>query len=303
MKSRNTKWTVLATLILAGASQADEERFDVDFNAGVGARYDSNVAIVELDSSAGEADAATLLEAGLGLKAAINEHLSLKLAYDYSGTRYREFSEFDLDLHHGHASIAVRSGAVDGGLAYDRFEGVLSGDDYLVQTQVSPSIARLFGTRFYLRGAYTRADKEFATLTERDATSDAMRVDAYLLFDGMSHYMALSAQSASEDALGSDFDFDGTMGQLSWGYRFDRPGTDIRLKAQLRIEQRDYDALLPDSDRNRVDDRMRAKLALEIPFTEHVSVGASVERTRNESGRAEANLDRTVYAMEFGVAF
>lgn len=303
MNTCNWKWTALAALIIGGASQADDSRFDVDFNAGFGAKYDSNVAIVELDNSAGEADSATVLEAGLGFKAAIGDHVSLKVAYDYSGTRYREFSGFDLDLHHGHASLALRSGALDSALAFDRFEGVLSGEDYLVQTQVSPSIARLFGTRWYLRGAYTRADKEFATLSERDATSDALRVDAYLLIDGMDHYLSFAVQSASEDAVNADYDFDGAMGQLSWGYRFDLPSADIKLKAQLRYERRDYDALLPESTEQRVDDRMRAKLSLEIPFTEHVSVGASVEETRNESGLAGADLDRTVYAMEFGVAF
>lgn len=296
-------WLALAGLLANVTARADDQRFDVDFNAGFAAKHDSNVAIVELDSSAGEADVASVYDAGLSVKARIGRDFALKVGYDYSGTRYREFSEFDLDLHHAHTSLTMRKGSTDTTIAFDRFNGVLDGEDYLTQTQVSPSIARLFGTRWYLRGAYTRADKSFATLDDRNATSDAMRADAYLLFDGMNHYLAVGVQTQAEEAINAEHTFDSVMTQLSWGYRVDLPSIEVMLKAQLRFEERDYAEFVLDSGETRVDDRTRARLEATIPFSRHVSVGASVERTSNTSGLAAANLDRTVYAMEFGVAF
>ena len=297
------KGSALATLLIGAPGLADDQRFDFDFNAGIGAAYDSNVALLELDSNAGEADAATELEAGLGMTARIGGDFRLKAGYDYSATRYRRFSDFDLAMHHGHVSLTMRKGPVDSAVAVDRFEAVLSGQEYLTQTQVSPSISRLFVGRWYLRGAVTRADKSFSALDERDATSDALRIDAYLLLDGMQHYVAISAQVLNEDAVAAAYDYESAMGQLGWGYRFDRPAADIDLKVQLRYERREYGGVILESGRTRVDERIRAGLEVAIPFSEHVSVTASVEHTRNTSGIVDANVDRVVYAMEFGVAF
>ena len=293
----------LALALVSTTGFASDKRFDFDFTAGAGAKYDTNVAIVELDNSAGEPDTVATFEAALGMKARLGDSVTLDLGYDYSGTRYREFSEFDLDLHHGHASLSFRSGAWDSALTFDYFDGVLAGEDYLAQTLISPSISRLFGTRWYLRGAYTRSDKTFSTFGERSAVADALRVDAYLLLDGMSHYFALSAQALAEDAYSTEYDYDSTMAQLAWGYRFDAARNPIKLKTALRYEQRNYNAVILEAGGHRVDDRLRARLAATIPFSEHVSLGASVEVTHNTSGLAEANLDRTVYAMEFGVSF
>lgn len=289
--------TILVSLAVATAGHAEQPRVDFGFEAALAGKYDSNVALVELDSSAGEADTATALEAAITLTVNLDGGFRLETGYDYSGTRFREFTDFDLDLHHGRVAMGLRRRGFDSAVAVDRFAGLLDGEGYLVQTQVSPSIARLFGRRWYLRAAYTRADKSFDQAAERGATADAVRLDAYLLIDGMDHYLAAAATRTSEEALDSAFDFDSVSGQLTWGYRIAMPRTELRLRAQLRYEQRAYTALL------REDDRMRAGLTLTVPLSQHVSIGASVDHTRNESDADAVSLDRTVYAMEFGVAF
>ena len=295
--------TALAAVLAGSGAFADDRRVDFDFNLGVGASYDTNVALIELDSNAGEPDAVALLEAGLGARVRLGENFRLATSYDFSATRYREFSDFDLDLHHGHLSLTRSKGLFDGAIAIDYFEGVLSGEDYLTQTQLSPSVSRLFGSRWFLRGAYARGDKAFATQQERNARSDALRFDTYLLLDGMDHYVALSAQALAEDARSADYDFGSVMGQLSWGYRIDNPRNDVNLKASLRFERREFDSVMLESGRMRSDDRLRARVAATIPLSEHATVAASIERTQNTSGLPSANLDRSVYTVEYGVAF
>ena len=296
-------WAGLAAALLAAPVHAGEDRVDFDFNAGVGARYDSNVALLDLDASAGEPDAATELSAGLGVTIRPGGDLLAKFGYNFSGTRYREFSEFDLDLHHGYASLTLRKGLTDATIGVDHFSGILDGEDYLTQTQVSPSISRLFGTRWYLRGAYIRADKEYAQLTERNAVSDGVRGDVYLLLNGMRHYIALGAQAKSEHAQSADFDYESTMGQLKWAYTIDTASTEIELQTRVQFERRDYTTATLESGEARIDDRLRYKLAAAMPFSEYVSLSLSVEHTDNTSGLAEANIDRTVYAMELEVGF
>lgn len=301
--TKTFRWAALAATLISAPGLADDKRLDFDFDASVAAKYDSNVALVELDSNAGEPDTATVAQARIGTSAKLGGNFLLKAGYDFSATRYRDFAGFDLDLHHGHLSLTMRKGPTDSSIAIDRFEGVLSGDDYLAQTQVSPSISRIFGSRWYLRGALTRADKSYAVLEERDARSDAVRFDTYLLLDGMKHYVALGAQALSEDARNDEHDFDSAMAQLSWFYRAELSSMDIELKTQLRHEIRDYDAVILESGQPRADDRTRITLAATVPLSDYFSVGASVEHTSNASALAEANLERTVYAMKFGVAF
>lgn len=305
MNTRNTiqLWTVLAVFLIGAPASAGEKPVEFDFNAGVGARYDSNVALIDLDASAGQPDAASELTAGLGMTIRPGGDLLLNLGYNYSGTRYREFSAFDLDLHQGHASLTLRKGLTDSTIAVDHFSGILDGEDYLTQTQVSPSIARLFGTRWYLRGAYVRADKDYADLTDRSTVSDAVRGDAYLLLNGMQHYLALGVQARSEDALNADFDYDSTMGQLKWAYTIMTSTTEIELQTRVQFERRDYTTATLESGEARIDDRLRTRVAATFPFSDYVSLATSVEHTDNTSGLAEANIDRTVYAMELKIEF
>ncbi|MDX1509334.1 MAG: hypothetical protein R3358_13695, partial [Woeseiaceae bacterium] len=60
-------WALLAASLAGAPAIAREKPVDVDFNAAVGARYDSNVALLDLDASAGEPDSASELSAGLGV--------------------------------------------------------------------------------------------------------------------------------------------------------------------------------------------------------------------------------------------
>ena len=292
--------SVLLAAVAEGACRAEGHPVDMDFSAAAGMKHDSDVAVVELDSRTSESDAAVVLEAGLGMQATLTNVVDVELAYDYVGTDYRDVPEFDLDLHHAHAHASVTVGNTDAALAVDRFAGILAGHDYLVLTQVSPSVSRLFGTRLFLRGAYIRAEKSYAELTARDATSDALRSDVYMLFDGMDHFVALGVQITSEDAADAGYDYAGATGTLTWGHRFALARTDVRLNAQLRYEQREYRGATQDSGETRFDERIRARLDVTIPFSDHVWAVAWIEHTDNDSTFADAVLDRSVYGLKFG---
>jgi hypothetical protein len=294
---------VLAAFLLADVSHAGDKRFDFRFDARVGGQYDSNVALIDLDSSSGEPDLSTRVEAGIGVKAKLTNDTSISFAYDYSGTDYATYSEYDLDLHHGRVTLNSRFQAFDAGLSVDRYDGALDGEDYLSLTQVSPSIARLFGTRWYLRGAWLRTQKTYATLASRDADMTAFRGDVYFLLDGMRRYLAFGTQLGDENAFDAAYDFDSTQATLTYGRELGFSATDVRLKVQLRYEERDYTAAVPNEGESRLDRRLRMKIGTTFPFSEHVSLETWLEHTHNESNTAEANLDRTIAAMELAVSF
>lgn len=293
----------LALLAITGHARAEEGQFDFSFDATVGGQYDSNVALVDLDSNAGEPDLSMLLEAGVGIKTKLTDRTSLKLGYDYAGTNYLTYSEFDLALHHGHVSVATRLDKFDAGLSLDRYEGLLSGEDYLSLTQLSPNISRLIGEHWYLRGALLLTDKSYATVEARDATANALRTDIYYLVDGLRHYVALGTQFTGEDAMDAAYDFDGTQAILTYGRQVQWLTTDVDLKAQFRYEQRDYAGPNYAGQSTRRDQRMRLRLSTSFPFSEHVSLDTWLEHSHNQSTLEEANLDRTIIGTEISVSF
>lgn len=293
----------LALLAITGHARAEEGQIDFSFDATLGGQYDSNVALVDLDSNSGEPDLSTLLEAGIGFKADLTDRTSLKLGYDYAGTNYMTYSEFDLALHHGHLSVATRLDKFDAAISLDRYEGLLSGEDYLSLTQLSPNVSRLFGEHWYLRGAVMLTDKSYATVEARDATASAVRTDIYYLVDGLRHYVALGTQFTAEDAMDAAYDFDGTQAIFTYGRQVQWLTTDVDLKAQFRYEQRDYAGSIADEQATRRDKRMRLRLSTSFPFSDHVSLDTWLEHSHNQSTLEEANLDRTIIGTEISVSF
>lgn len=296
-------FTVLLAMLLHVDVLAAERgvKFDVEATAGV--ESDSNVGIVELDNTSGEADQATVLTAGAKLSIPIGKPLTLRVGYDYSDTSYQQFSEFDLGLHHALAEIAFSNRHIDTALTADRYEGVLDGEQYLTFNQVSPSVAKLIGNRVYLRAAYITSSKEYDQLSTRNADGTAARLDSYLLLNGMDHYLSLGLQQGSEDALDDELDYDGMQTTFAYGYKLRLPLMQLNLKAQLRYEQRDYANVTASIDMRRSDTRLRKALTASIPFNDHVHLTGSIEHTDNDSNLESAVIDRMVYGIGLKLTF
>jgi hypothetical protein len=162
MKMQNRILATALMLLPALPVMAGEKGPDFGFKASAGYQYDSNVNVAELDTNTGEADSALLLNAGVDAALPLTKNLSFNVGYDYSQTSYQEFPAFDVAMHHGLAELAYDIAGFNTGLTFDRFDVRLDGDRFLEIDQVSPSVARLFGETFYLRGAFTRAGKRYA---------------------------------------------------------------------------------------------------------------------------------------------
>ncbi len=294
-------------VLLAGAfacagAHADDNRVQFVFDASAGLEYDNNVALQDLDSSTGEADTATVLEAGLQMIVALGESSRFRIGYDVSATAYEEFSAYDLTLHHLAAELS-RRGPVDLAVAVDHFDGVLDGEDYVTFTQVSPNVSRLFGERLFLRGAYVAADKEYASLASRNADSDALRVDSYWLLDGMQRYWSVGLQKSSDDATDPELDFEAAQIGITYAHSFGSPSVTLQVKTRLRYEEREYQNVTQSIGAKRRDRRWRGGISARIPFNEHVLLEADVEATDNTSNLDSAVLEKLTFGLGLAVSF
>ncbi|MBT8100618.1 MAG: hypothetical protein KJO82_12755 [Gammaproteobacteria bacterium] len=307
MNTWNTRFALIAlfTSWIAGTplAQAGDWQFTADASAG--ASYDNNVGIEDLDTNAQEADSIVELSAGGSVSYTPTEQpFSLRVGYDYSGTSHSRFQDFDLDLHHAVAAIDYRHAGFDAALTFDQYVGVLDGANYVSISQVSPSIGRLFGESLYVRAAWLASTRDYDVLTERSANNSAGRIDTYLLFDGLDRYLSLSLQTIDEDARASEFDYEGFKTGVGYTHTFALSSMRLKLKSGLRFEDRTYAASAAEgTDEARTDQRWRATLGAEVPFSEHVSIHGMLEHTNNASSLESARLNKFSAGLELRVSF
>lgn len=293
----------VASVVAAKPAFAAADRPTIRFNAGAGYQYDSNVNVADLDTNTGEADNALLLGLGLEAKFPLGNRLSFTAGYGYDSTTYQAFSDFDLAIHHLQAVANYKLAGFDTAVTLDHVSARLDGDSYLDATQVAPSLARLFGERLYLRGSIVGAEKSYTANEARKADNDALRADAYILFDGMQRYLALSHVRDSEDALASEFDYDGMRSKLTYGHRLEIGRAKVDLKTHLQFENRDYPEVTDSSGAPRRDERLRAGLCAAVPLSQRLELRGEAEYANNRSNLAAADFDETVYSLNIGASF
>ena len=285
-------------LLVARAAVAGNEPA-VDFRASAGYQYDSNVGVAEIDTNTGEADNAAVLEVGIDGRVPLSDGLAMTLGYGYLQTTWESFGEFDTALHRLQGELAWRTRHVDAGLALRHFAARLDGDRFFDLRQVSPSVGRLFGDSLYLRGAYTRGDKAFVGRDERDAVNDAVAADAYLLLDGMRHYLSAGLRFENEDAAGDAFDYDGRRLRFGYGRRLDA----FEVKARVQFDELDYLGTGEDAEAARRDRRLRGGLSLRVPAGEHFAIEGEALRSINSSNVADYDFDEFVVTLTLAAAF
>lgn len=285
------------------AVAAAESKPMFGFNAGVGYQYDSNVNIAQLDTNTGEADSALTYELGLDGDIPITDKLSLNIGYGYSKTAYQDFSGFDLGLHQGSAQLGYRIGRFDTAIALRHFVVMLDNERFMNIRQVSPSVSRLFGETFFMRAAYTTAEKTYEENVERDAVNDAIGADAYFLLDGMKQYVAFGIEAASENTLDAELDYDGTRLKATYGHQLQWLSRDLDFKARVQMENRDYANVTESIGTPRRDERFRASLSAGLPLSETFSLEGEAAYADNASNLDSAAYDETVFSVNLTAAF
>jgi hypothetical protein len=239
---------------------------------GAGGQYDSNVAVDELDLSSNESDYAVLLEAGLGLTQTFSEAAELDLWYDFSQSKYDEFSEVDQQSHFFGADLSVDVGPADLGLTGFHIRSSLDGDDFLALSRISPYVSGFIAKGWFARGAYLYSDKEIDISPGRDAEAHIGEADLYYFRDGTRSYFSIGYKYRNEDAVAARFDYSGHSVKLRYVQRFDWLGINQRLELSWRYLNRDYSSVTPSIGEKREDRRQTARMELKLPLNERATV-------------------------------
>jgi hypothetical protein len=261
----------------------------------VGAEYDSNVSIEEVDRASNEGDYGLTLEAKVGAEQQLTERLELALHYDFSQTFYSEFSEVDRQTHILGSDLGWRLNEVDANLSAFYINSRLDGKDFLQLARISPALSGFVARQWFLRGGYIFQDKSLQGRSLRDADSHAGEFDLYFFAQGLRRYFNLGYRYRYENARAAPLDYASNAVKLRYIQRVELASRLAKLELFWRYENRDYRAITPEIGEKRRDDRHRLGIDFEIPLFADASLQLYYVYADYQS-----NLERVDYTQNVG---
>ena len=300
-----------AIALLSAAAHAQETTafdggdggVDILLEAKAGLEYNSNVAVLDLDTNTGEGDWAATFNGLLDVSGNPVDQLVLRGGYEFSQTVHDEFSAFDLALHRGYADAAYDFGFATLGILGNLAQANLDGDAYLTFGQISPYLSHQFGDTLFVRLSYAATDKSFEGRPERDASSDTIAADAYFFLDGTTRYIVVAGKAIEEDAMSDEFDFSGGSARIRFVQRFDAMDREVTLRTGVEYEQRDYEASAVGIGAPREDKRTGVEVSLEAPIVDNIFLEGSYRYGGYQSNLTTADYDEHVTSLKVGVKY
>lgn len=298
--------TVLsATALVAHAQDAvtpTAQDRAVAINLGAGYEYDSNVAVLELDTSTNAGDRSALLDFGVAYDKPGAGRFDVQAGYDFSQSLHDDFDEFDVRIHRGSATLSYDLGRVDIGASLQHADAELDGNDFLTLEQISPYLSKLIGQRLFLRFAYAHSDKSFDGNPTRAATADTLSSDVYVFVDGLTTYLLFGYRDDHEDAVDAQLDYGGAMYRVQLTKRLNRE-RELTLRTSLRVENRDYKYPNSSIGAPRRDDRTQFEVSLELPVGERATTQLVYEHADNRSNLPSVDFAEDVVSVRFRARF
>lgn len=268
-------------------------------NLELGGRYDSNVAVLDVDRSSGEGDFAALIAAGVGYEQPLGERASVKVGYNFGQSLHADFDDFDLQTHRGSIDARFDAGGTTLGATYQYVHARLGGDKFMVLKQVSPYVARMFGDRFYLRAGYEYTDKRFSGRPTRDADAHAISGMLFWFLDGVDRYWLFRYRYRDEDAVDPALDYRSHEGSVQYAQRFGLAGQRVTARVRLGYETRDYRAITEAIGARRDDNRLRLQSSLSTPLGDRSTVALTYKYGALDSNLPAVDFDEHVVELTY----
>jgi len=287
----------------ANAADEPSESGNVSFEIGGGLEYDSNVALLELDTSANAGDAIASIRFGLGYDMPSAGRFGLAAGYNFSETMHEDFDEFDVRVHRGSGTLSWDYGRTDFGAVLQYARAELDGSAFMTLSQVAPYVSRLVGNKLFLRFAYAGSDKDFDGNPLRAAKADSLSSDVYVFLDGVRTYVLIGLRRDDEDAIDPQFDYAADRFRIQLTRRFSLTSREVTFRIGARSEARDYSGITPSIGEVRRDDRIQLESSAELPLGERLAATIGYQRADNDSNLPAVDFDEDVLSLTFAAEF
>jgi hypothetical protein len=265
----------------------------------VGAEYDTNVSVDEVDAASEQSDYAALLGAQFEYQHEFTGGAEISLGYDFTQTLYDEFSNLDRQTHMLSADLKHKVKTVDIGISYHYIDSLLDNDDFMSIERASPYASMFLSRKIFARAAYVYTDKKIDNRNARDADTDAGELDLYWFRRGLRSYFNFGYRYKDEDANADRFDYKSNSLKLRYIQRFQLFERLAKLELAWRYEDRDYASHTPSIQEDRADDRQRWEIDLEIPVLEDAAILFYYKFSDYDSNLPRADYLQHVAGTEF----
>lgn len=289
--------------VAAQDTRAAKSKNPFSFELGTGYRYNSRLAVPDLDLASDRGDSAFLLNGGLKLDLDITDRTSFGAGLSFSQVDYQDLSAFDTRIAIGSLELKHDFGGVDTGISYHHAQSDLGGRDYLTYSRLSPHASVDVNERLMLRGAYVHTRKDFDFVPDRDSTTRGLGLDAYFFLNGPRTYVSLGYLHEQNDARAAQFDYSADSYALRFAHNFQLAGLRSRFRVGYRHEQRDYDAVTPSIGMVRDDSRNSFDAQLRVRFTDRLFAELEHEVKDHASNLPAADYSQNVTSLSLGLEF
>ncbi|RMF14237.1 MAG: DUF560 domain-containing protein [Alphaproteobacteria bacterium] len=280
-----------------------EEKVKWEFEVSSGIEYDSNISVIQLDTSTANDDFAGLIDAGLSLTAPLGAKTKLRAGYDFSQSLHFDFTNFDIQSHRASAGIGHDFGPVTFDIDYNFAHATLGRKGFLDLNRITPALSGFLGRKVFVRLAYDYTDKNFLNRTARDATVNAVGVSLYYFLDGTRSYFTTTYRYKDENATAAEFDYRGHDLRLRYTRKFPFGADEARFRIGGRYEKRNYRSVTPSIGQIRDDDRLRFETSLEIPISRHLFAEVEYEFDDFSSNLPSADFRQHLVSGRLGIRF
>jgi hypothetical protein len=297
---RNHLLIVLVTYFFTTPVFSDDEK-NTEFRAeiAIGAEYDSNVAVDEVDLSSSLSDYALTLDASVGLHSQLSDNTELDMSYDYSQSSYAEFSRVNRQTHLLGSSLDFDLGKFDSGVSLFYIVSNLDQKKFLEFYRISPSVSGFLAKKWFGRAAYIYSDKTIEERSARNATINAGEADFYYFRRGLRSYFNFGYQYKNEDAQAREFDYKSSNIKLRYIHRFELFTKIAILQLALRYEDRNYSSNTPSIEKKRRDQRQRWRAEIKIPVIKNGDVQFYAGYSNYDSNLPRADYSQDIIGTRF----
>ncbi|MCP3675199.1 MAG: hypothetical protein GY829_12110 [Gammaproteobacteria bacterium] len=269
----------------------------------IGAEYNSNLTVEELDLNATIGGSLVNIDLITDYRFQLTEESSLQIAYDFSQSLHRDYSEYNYQSHGFSTSFETKLGDTTASLDYSYYDSSLDDTGLITFAMLTPAIYFMINDEFLISGEYSQFEKDFDDLKERDAIAKTGSVSAFYFFNDAKSYMRIAIRNTNEDADSNQLDYEDFTTSLS----IKTPATWIKsgafFKASYSFSDRDYEHITHSIGEIRTEQKNYFVSTFSIPVNETTDIIAALEMTNRSSNFPVANYDenRLMLSVQFSL--
>lgn len=304
-KAKIIKNTVSLGLLTACSLTLAQQEAPLTFSGSlaVGAEYNSNVSVAELESAIGQSDTAATVDASLDADWQASPQLNISGGYSFSSQSYQDFDAFDLDMHMLYADISHDFETFTLGASHYYADANLGGDDFLILNQSSIYAGKLLNEQWFVRGALNVSDKSFTGFEARDADTLGLSLDAFWFFNQGQSSLVLGYAFDDEDTRSRAFAYEADTLRIRYSNRFNLMGLNSDLQLGFRTQHRDYKGITPAIGVPRDDKQYVADASLTVDVQPWIAITGRLERGDYQSRLSSADYTEERVSLNVELSF